>query len=169
MSINNSNNNFFLFMFIVVMILIPTIIWAIRPNKTAEKNLTPYKAAKKGFVRHVIILPPKTHESLRKVELLVGKNIEVDMANNYFFMGKLKKETLQGWGFSYYVAETSEDLAGTLVAVHPDTPKEYRFVSLPQETIIRYNSKIPIVVYTPKGFELRYRIWSTSRRFKSSE
>jgi ecotin len=25
--------------------------------------------------------------------------------------------------------------------------------------LLRYNSKLPVVVYVPNGFEVRYRIW----------
>jgi ecotin len=27
---------------------------------------------------------------------------------------------------------------------------------------VRYNSRLPIVVYVPSGYEVRYRIWSAS-------
>ena len=27
---------------------------------------------------------------------------------------------------------------------------------------VRYNSRLPIVVYAPSGYEVRYRIWSAS-------
>ncbi|RQW83332.1 MAG: proteinase inhibitor I4 serpin, partial [Methylococcus sp.] len=35
-----------------------------------------------------------------------------------------------------------------------------RFVTLGGEPyLIRYNSKLPVVVYVPKGNEVRYRVW----------
>ncbi len=33
------------------------------------------------------------------------------------------------------------------------------FVSLGSETIVRYNSRVPLVVYVPAGVEVRYRFW----------
>ena len=54
-----------------------------------------------------------------------------------------------------------EPMAGTLMAIDPDAPKEDRFVPLGGEPyLIRYNSRLPVVVYAPKGVEVRYRIWS---------
>lgn len=35
------------------------------------------------------------------------------------------------------------------------------FVSLGGDPyLVRYNSKLPVVVYVPEGVEVRYRIWS---------
>ena len=46
------------------------------------------------------------------------------------------------------------------MAPAPDAPKEERFVPLGgQPYLIRYNSKLPVVVYVPKGAEVQYRIW----------
>lgn len=39
-------------------------------------------------------------------------------------------------------------------------PKTEKFVSLRDNTLRRYNSRSPIVAYVPKGYEVRYRIWS---------
>jgi ecotin len=46
------------------------------------------------------------------------------------------------------------------MAVDPNTPKVDRFIMLGGEPyFIRYNSRLPIVVYVPEGVEVRYRIW----------
>jgi ecotin len=34
---------------------------------------------------------------------------------------------------------------------------------------IRYNSRLPIVVYAPSGFQIRYRIWSASETTHKAE
>ena len=34
--------------------------------------------------------------------------------------------------------------------------------------MLRYNSKLPIVLYVPKGVEVRYRIWSASKQIKQA-
>jgi len=31
---------------------------------------------------------------------------------------------------------------------------------------IRYNSRLPVVVYAPKGYEVRYRIWNAPALFE---
>jgi ecotin len=36
-----------------------------------------------------------------------------------------------------------------------------RFITLGGEPyLIRYNSRLPVVVYAPEGVEVRYRLWS---------
>lgn len=37
-----------------------------------------------------------------------------------------------------------------------------------QAAFIRYNSKLPIVVYAPKDVDVKYRVWSTSDEVKDS-
>ncbi|MCG8509052.1 MAG: ecotin family protein, partial [Rhodospirillales bacterium] len=47
-----------------------------------------------------------------------------------------------------------------LIAVDPNAPKVERFVKLGGEPyLIRYNSRLPVVVYVPQEAEVRYRIW----------
>ena len=61
-------------------------------------------------------------------------------------------------------------MAGTLMAVDPHAPKVSRFIALGGEPyLIRYNSRLPIVVYAPEGVEIRYRIWSASPETKAVE
>jgi ecotin len=56
-------------------------------------------------------------------------------------------------------------MAGTLMAVDPDIPKVERFITLGGEPELRrYNSRLPMVIYVPKGVEVRYRIWRGDRK-----
>ncbi|ENZ8713565.1 ecotin family protein, partial [Klebsiella pneumoniae] len=43
----------------------------------------------------------------------------------------------------------------------PDGKKEKKFVTagLGDDAMLRYNSKLPIVVYTPSNVDVKYRIW----------
>jgi hypothetical protein len=51
-------------------------------------------------------------------------------------------------------------MAGTLMAVDPDAPLVDRFVTLGGEAqLLRYNSRVPLVVYLPADVELRHRLW----------
>ena len=34
---------------------------------------------------------------------------------------------------------------------------------------IRYNSRLPVVVYAPDGYEIRYRIWKASEAIEKAE
>jgi len=61
-------------------------------------------------------------------------------------------------------------MAGTAMAVNPNAPKADRFITLAGKPyIIRYNSRMPIVVYVPKGVEVRYRIWATDVELKAMQ
>jgi len=111
------------------------------------------------MTRHVIRLPKRENESDVKVELIVGKTVRTDTANHYFFAGNLSPETIPGWGFERYILPKLGPMGGTLMAVPADAPRVDQFVSLSSETIVRYNSRVPLVVYVPAGVEVRYRFW----------
>ena len=52
----------------------------------------------------------------------------------------------------------------------PGQKKEQRFIPVVGEGfLLRYNSKLPIVVYAPKDVEVRYRIWSASEKVESGQ
>ncbi len=61
-------------------------------------------------------------------------------------------------------------MAGTLMAVDPKAPKVSRFVGLAGDPyLVRYNSRLPIVVYVPEGVEVRYRVWTAGTETKAME
>jgi ecotin len=129
-----------------------------------------FPPAEEGMVRYVLQLPKQDDESIFKVELIVGKTVQVDEKNKYFFGGTIEEETIKGWGYPRYNVSKIGPMAGTLMAVDPDAPKVTRFITLGGEPyIIRYNSRMPIVVYVPEGVEVRYRIWTTGAEMKSME
>ena len=113
------------------------------------------------MVRYVLQLPKQDDESGSRVELMVGKTVQVDEGNRYFFGGKIEKETIKDWGFTRYKVAKLGPMAGTLMAIDPNAPKVARFITLGGDSyLIRYNSRLPIVVYVPEGVEVRYRIWT---------
>lgn len=126
----------------------------------AEKNLKPYPPAEDGMTRYVLMLPKEADEKGIKVELIVGKTVETDGVNRHFFSGALKRETVKGWGFGYYILPKLGPMAGTLMAGRPGGAKVKSFVRLGGEPYtVRYNSRLPLVVYVPEGVEVRYRLW----------
>ncbi len=140
-----------------------TFLWLLFATTAghAADNMKAFPPAGKGMVRYVLQLPKQDDESVYKVELIVGKTVQVDERNRYFFGGKIERETIQGWGFPRYVVSTLGPMAGTLIAIDPNAPKVSRFVALAGEPyLIRYNSRLPVVVYAPEGVEVRYRIWN---------
>jgi ecotin len=45
-----------------------------------------------------------------------------------------------------------------------------RFITLGGEPyLIRYNNRLPVVVYAPEGVELRYRVWTAGAETKVVE
>jgi ecotin len=133
----------------------------------AERNMKAFPPADAGMVRHVLMLPPHQDEDSMKVEFQIGKTVKIDAENRYFFGGNLQAVNIEGWGFTRYVLTEIGPMAGTLMAVSPDAPKVERFITLGGEPeLLRYNSRLPLVVYVPEGVEVRYRIWRAEPEVK---
>jgi ecotin len=133
------------------------------PELQAADNLKAFDPAENGMVRYVLQLPAENEEENFRVELIVGKMVQVDEKNRYFFGGQLEEEVVEGWGFTQYRLTDLGPMGGTLMAVDPSAAKVSRFVSLGGDPyFIRYNSRLPIVVYVPEGVEVRYRIWTAA-------
>lgn len=133
-------------------------------NDGPQKQLEAFPAAKEGMVRHVIFLKKQKDESLYKVEIIPGKTMSVD-CNQHRLMGKLEEKDLQGWGYTYFDFTTNGQVTSTMMMCNkPNTDK---FVSS-ETQIIRYNSKLPIVVYAPEGYEIQYRIWKADKKTKTA-
>lgn len=129
-------------------------------QQSAQDNLKAFPQATEGMKRLVVYLEAKEQEEDYRVELLVGKTVEVDASNRFFFSGALEEENIEGWGFTKYVVKQIGPMASTRIAVDPDAPKVKRFVTLGGEPkLLRYNSKLPLVVYVPKDAEVKLRVW----------
>lgn len=140
------------------------------PAAIASDLLKAFPAAEAGMARHVLQLPRQDDESAFRVELIVGKTLQLDPHNRYFFGGSLQEEAIPGWGYTRYRLAALGPLAGTLMAVDPNAPKVARFITLGGEPhLVRYNSRLPIVVYVPQGVEVRYRIWQAGAETRAME
>jgi len=121
--------------------------------------LKPYPSAANGYQRHVIELPAKANEAEHRVELIAGKTLEVD-CNQQRLGGQWQEKTVQGWGYSYYELGPIGPAVTTLMAC-PDDSRQQAFVRVGGEAqLVRYNSKLPLVIYAPADVEVRYRLWS---------
>jgi len=150
-------------LFALVMTLATTM-------SVAADNMKAFPPAEDGMVRYVINLPEQQDEAGWRVELLVGKTVQTDAANRYFFGGTLETETIEGWGFDRHILRQLGPMAGTLMAVDPHAPKVERFITLGGEPrLLRYNSRLPLVVYVPEGVEVRYRFWRADADIAAAE
>lgn len=153
-------------LFAAVLLSFTTVTASAQSKKVKQERaemIKPFPQAQAGMVRHVIYLDKKADESLYKVEILPGKVMNVD-CNNHFLMGKMEEKDLQGWGYTYYEFTSNGQTRSTMMACNK--PNEDRFI-YGQSATVRYNSKLPIVVYAPEGYEIKYRIWTAGKE-KSS-
>lgn len=107
----------------------------------------------------MIWLEKEQNEDNYKVEIIATKKGIRD-CNNVFFGAKLNEKTLMGWGYTYFKVESVSNGATTLMGCLDN--KKYQAdlpINLSGDSIQRYNSKLPIVVYAPQGVDIKYRIW----------
>ena len=136
---------------------------ALNASPVTHPELKVFPAAKAGMERHVIVLPHKERgeEDAFRVELMPGKMMETDGTNLYSFGNILAEKNLEGFGYSFY--EISDGPV-KMTLMRPGPNPVNKFVS-GQSLHIHYNSRLPIVIYAPAGYEVRYRIWKADEAF----
>lgn len=128
-----------------------------------------YPAAKPGERRIVIHLDAKPDEDAWKVEIIVGRMMETDGVNRMWLGGQIEERAIEGWGYSCLVAKPSPSGITTRIGVPPGQKPVMAFVSMPAHGPFRYNSKLPVVVYVPQGYEVRYRLWKVDGETRTGE
>lgn len=129
-------------------------------NKPLE-SVAPYPKAESGAKRHTIYLPTLKNEDNAKIELIMGKEIEVD-CNRHMLGGQVEEKTLEGWGYTYYVLSDVVGPMSTMMAC-PNNTKTKQFVTINNaKELVRYNSRLPIVIYAPNDIQVKYRVWHAS-------
>jgi ecotin len=141
-------------------------------------DLKPYPAPAAGEQRWVIqlnpLLRPSADASLSnnpadwRVQLLVGQELELD-CNLHRFTGRLKAQPLPGWGYIIYRVENPGPMVSTRKACPGEAPSR-RFVPLGEKPfMLPWNASLPIVVYAPDGFSVRYRIWKAEAQSQPAQ
>jgi ecotin len=127
----------------------------------SEKNLAAFPAAKDGMHRAVIHLPALPVEDDARLEIIAGRTATID-CNISWFGGSLIAATIDGWGFDYYTLHADGPMVQTRKAC-PEGSRHEAFVPVRGEGfMLRYNSRLPVVIYAKDGFEIRYRVWTPS-------
>ncbi|EKS6740445.1 ecotin [Enterobacter ludwigii] len=113
-----------------------------------------------GMKRRVIYLPSRVHENKFKVELLIGENKRTD-CNRYTLNGKLVTRFLTHYGYRFIQFEKIIDSEPAQVYCVPgDVSIAFMPVTLGIDVIQPYNSHMPLVIYVPDEFDVKYRIWN---------
>jgi len=140
----------------------------VQSNAAEKDTIAMFPQAKEGYVRYAVEVPKTENDYDHKVELLIGKNRLVD-CNHHSYRAAIEEIRLKGCGYTYLEVKNIQEGPTTMMGC--PQPKTEKFVSLynPEKTLRRYNSRLPLVVYVPKGFEVKYRIWSASQDIKAAE
>ncbi len=150
---------------VVVMTLILTDwpAWGVEAG-----GLEVFPKPRQGMTRFVIDLPFRgDDESDRfRVELTAGKLMWTDGVNRLHLDARIIRHALQGWGYPWYEVSGGAHVAGTLMAAPPGKGRK-AFVR-GDSLMIRYNSRLPVVVYAPAGIQVRYRIWRADEHWRSA-
>jgi ecotin len=150
---------------ILISILLVSAAFISPAYSQTDENLKPFPAAKQGMQRYVITLENKANESDYKVEVFAGKTMKVD-CNHHGLIGNFETKTVKGWGYTYYNFQSKGRTTSTLMGCPDNTLKDAFIAS---SKALRYNSKLPLVVYVPEGFEVRYRIWERQEKEEQAE
>lgn len=135
----------------------PAMTASATPNSAAQKDLKAFPAQLAGHQRHVIELPVLPDEADHQLELIGGKAMMVD-CNARGMDGRFEARDVQGWGYTYWVLQSKGQVRSTMMMCPPGTEKP-GFVQA-EPLLVRYNSKLPVVVFVPDGMALRWRVWS---------
>lgn len=120
-------------------------------------DLSMYPPESDSLNRHIIFLPIEENENLYRLEIWAGQLKMVD-CNKHQVSGNFVKKVVKGWGYPYYEFHSNQNHMSTLMAC-PDNTLTEKFIRSNSEHL-RYNSKLPVVIYCPKELEIEYAIWS---------
>ncbi len=125
-------------------------------NPDAAKQIKSFPETMEDYDRYVIYLPQQENEETLRLEVIPGIMREVD-CNTHWLMGQFDTSVVEGMGYDYMIFKSDGNVASTRVAC-PDNEMTEKFVAA-EGNFGRYNSQLPVVVFTPKGVELKYKVW----------
>ena len=135
------------------------------------KDLKMYHAAPEGFKRVVIRLPQLPDERDCRLEIMAFRTLMVDGINHHGLGGALAEKTVEGWGYPYWEMTVAKSGMSTLMGGSPEQ-MALRPVAVAVHGNgffpLRYNSKLPVVVYAPKDVDVRYRVWKAPAKSEAA-
>ncbi len=127
-----------------------------KPVELTAKSIEMYPAVAEGKSRHVIALTPLKDEQNAKVELRFKKQINAD-CNTQSWAGELKEQVVEGWGYNYFTVIENPHRPTTRMACQEPAKMEEKYMQGTQ--FLRYNSQLPIVVYTTPDVKVEAVVW----------
>ncbi len=136
---------------------LPAMTASPAPNPAARQELKAFPEQLPGHQRFVIELPALADEDAHKLELVGTRAMTVD-CNTRGMDGRFESRDVQGWGYTYWVLQSRGQVVTTMMACPPGTQRPG--VAQTPGALLRYNSKLPVVVFVPEGLGLSYRVWN---------
>ena len=151
------------------LLILGVVVQSAAVFASEHPELKPFPLAEEGFERIVIVLPHKERgeDDVYRVEIIVGKEMLTDGVNLVRLGNTIEQRTLEGWGYSYYIVSGGSNTISTKMAPPEGAPLVETFVTV-TPLHVRYNSRLPIVVYVPTGYEVRYRIWHANETIEKA-
>ena len=159
----------------VAPLALPSLVAALlAPARALPRlDLGPYPLPAAGQTRWVIqlpgVLPPTPDPRLSpspsdwRVQLIAGREVETD-CNQQAFRGRFRASKLKDLGVSVYRVSEVGPMVSTRMACPPGEAKRRVFVAMGSKPfVVPYDASRPIVVYTPKNLQLRWRLWKAEK------
>jgi ecotin len=152
------------------VVIIALAVFSASAFGAEHPELKAFPPAREGMERFVIVLQHKERgeEDNFQVEIIVGKEMLTDGVNRVRLGNTIEPRPLPGWGYTYYEVTGSSATMSTMMAPPPGAPMVTTFVTA-TPLHVRYNSRLPIVVYVPTGYEVHYRIWQAPGTAEKAE
>ncbi|AFR34801.1 ecotin family protein [Riemerella anatipestifer] len=119
------------------------------------KNIITLIKKMEGYEHLSITLPKKPNENELHLEMTPGKWHKVD-CNSYGLLGNIEEKKDQETDISYYLYDTDGNMRSTMMAC-PDMTLTNKFVVGESKTI-NYTSNAPIIIFYPKGYEIKLKV-----------
>nr|WP_086940148.1 ecotin family protein [Thaumasiovibrio occultus] len=107
---------------------------------------------------HTFSLDQRDNENDSLIQLVAEKDVTAD-CNVRFLNVSVEEKTLEGWGYPYFVI-TEQPVMGTTMLPCDEEEKTLRSR---RDSLYRYNSKVPLVIYAPADLDIDYRVWSAEK------